>query len=136
MTTIEIQKGVTIGIEELIKSVAQMDISSLEKFSDEINTLIARKKVPQPSVRELELIEIIYLPLDANIQARYDKLVAKNVSETISEEEHIELLNLIEIAEQHNVNWLAALVELAQLRAVSLEEVKKQLGIKQPNSLT
>lgn len=132
MSTIEIQKGIKISVEELLTGMAQMDISTLEKFSDEINRLIARRKASSPSEKELALIKIVYQPLEATIQQRYDELSVKNKKGTISEEEHAELLKLVELAENHNVKWLEALVELAQLRGVSLEVVKKQLGVKNP----
>ena len=106
-----------------------MDISSLEKFSEEINRLIARKKVLTPSERELELIHNIYQPLDKETQLRYDNLVEKNLAETLSPEEHIELLSLVKTVEQHNLEWLEALAELAHLRELPIEQVKEQLGI-------
>lgn len=99
-------------------------------LADEIHRIIARKKVPQPSERELELINIIYQPLPLKIQNRYDELVAKNLEGTLSNEEHEEVLKLVEVAETHNVQWLATLVELSEIRAVSVEKVKEQLGVK------
>lgn len=133
MSTIEIQKGIKISLEELLTGVSKLDISSLEKFSEEINRLIARRKAPKPSERELELIHRIYQPLDKQVQQRYDILSEKNVAETISTKEHEELLELVAIAEQHNAQWLEALVELSQLRALPLEKVKEQLGIDNPS---
>lgn len=135
MAAIEIQKGVKVSLEELLDGVSQMDLSSLEKFSDEINRLIARKKHPRPTERELELISQIYQPLEEKIQLRYDELFNKNSEDKLTKKEHKELLKLVEVAENHNVKWLAALVELAQLRGVSIEEVKNQLGIKNPDIL-
>ncbi len=132
MPAIEIQKGIKISLEELVMGIAQMDTSSLEKFSDEINRLIARRKAPRPSERELELIHLIYQPLDRQTQQRYDELSSKNLHGVIGEEEHDELLALVEMAEKHNVVWLEALVELAQLRSVSLAEVKEQLHLHPP----
>ena len=133
MAAIEIQKGIKISLDELLKGITQMDLSSLEQFSEEINRLIARKKTPNPTERELELIKIIYTSIGKSVQQRYDELTQKNLNETISEEEHGELLTLVEMAEEHNAKWLQALVELAQLRAVSIDTVKTQLGVNNPN---
>lgn len=133
MTSIEIQKGIKISLDELLNGVAKMDISSLEEFSSEINRLIARRKAPNPSERELELIHLIYQPMDKKIQERYNQLSKKNLKRAIGNDEHLELLKLVKIAEEHNVKWLEALVELAQLRSVSLEKVKEQLGMENPS---
>jgi hypothetical protein len=133
MSTIEIQKGVKISLEELLTGVSKLDTSSLEKFSEEINRIIARRKAPAPSERELELIHRLYQPLDKEVQQRYDILSEKNLAETITPQEHEELLSLVPIAEQHNSTWLEALVELSQLRALPLDEVQEQLGIENPN---
>ena len=133
MAAIEIQKGIKISFEELLNGITQLDLSSLEQFSEELNRLIARKKVPNPTERELELIKIIYSTLGKKVQERYNELTQKNLEETISEDEHKELLVLVEEFEEHNVKWLQALVELAQLRAVSLDVIKKQLGVDNPN---
>ena len=128
---IEIQKGVEVEFEELLKGISQMDTSSLEKFSESVQQLILRRKTPNHTARELVLIKIIYAKLPVATQNRYDLLYKKLQDENIVEKEHQELLKLIDIAEQHNVKWLGALVELAQLRGVSIIEVKKQLGIEE-----
>lgn len=131
MQSIEIQKGVKVGFEELISGVAQMGTEDLEKFTDRLSQLLARRKASRPSERELELLKKIYEPLKSKLQGKYDELIAKMNEETITEQEHQELLTLAEVAEAHNVEWLKAMVELAQLRAVSVEELKRQLGLDQ-----
>ncbi len=129
MSTIKIQKGVKVGFEELVQGLAQLDIPSLEKFSDEINRIIARRKVPNPSERELELIDFICSPFPAETQARYDKLYGQLQNDSLAQKEHEELLQLVEMAEEHNVQWLKALVELAHLRGTTVQKVKQQLGV-------
>ena len=132
MSAIEFQDGVKVSLEELLLGVSKMDTTSLEKVSVEINRLIAQRKVSKASKREVELIQIVYNPLEKKIQERYDFLVQKNLENSLSKEEHGELLQLVEKAEQHNVAWLEALVELAQIRGTTLEEVKKQIGVRTP----
>ncbi len=130
MQTIEIQKGIKVGFEELLKGAAQMGTEDLERFTDRLSQLLARRKTPHPSERELELLKKIYEPLKRQTQRRYDQLTAKLNSETITSQEHEELLALVETAESHNVEWLKAVVELARLRAVSVEELLNDLGLK------
>jgi hypothetical protein len=129
MQLIEIQKGVQIGFDDMVQGAAQMETSELEKFTDQLSHILARRKTPSPSERELALISKIYETLQPETQKRYDGLQAKLSSETISETEYNELLGLTKIAEEHNVHWLQAVVELAQLRNVSPQEVIRQLGL-------
>jgi hypothetical protein len=131
MQTIEIQKGVKVGFEDLLKGAAQMGTEDLEKFMDRLGSMLARRKAPKPSERELELLKMIYEPLKAKTQRRYDLLNAKLREERISTKEHKELLTLVEAAEEHNVDWLKALIELAQLRGISVEDLMVQLGLGQ-----
>ena len=129
MKAIEIREGLKVGFEEFLKGATQMDTRSLEEFTQKLQRIIARRKRPNHSERELELINIIYSKFPAEQQKRYDELYKKLQQEIISEIEHKELLKLTELSENHNVKWLSALVELAQIRNVSIEEVKKQLGL-------
>jgi hypothetical protein len=135
MQTIEIQKGVKVGFEDLLKGAAQMGTEDLEKFMDRLGSMLARRKAPKPSERELELLKMIYEPLKAKTQRRYDLLNAKLREEGISTKEHKELLTLVEAAEEHNVDWLKALIELAQLRGISVEDLMVQLGLGNPKLL-
>lgn len=129
MQRIEIQKGIKVGFEELLAGASQMGTEDLEKFTDRLSQLLARRKTPRPSERELALLKKIYEPLKRASQRRYDLLSAKLNEETITDTEHSELLTLVQTAENHNVEWLKSLVELARLRAVSVEELKGQLGL-------
>jgi hypothetical protein len=134
MQTIEIQKGVKVGFEDLLKGAAQMGTEDLEKFMDRLGHLLARRKAPKPSERELELLKKIYEPLKAKTQRRYDSLSAKLQQGKITQTEHEELLALVEAAEGHNADWLKSLIELARLRGVSVEELMAQLGLNQPSA--
>ncbi|MBK9015405.1 MAG: hypothetical protein IPM82_15840 [Saprospiraceae bacterium] len=131
MQSIEIQKGVRVGFEELLAGAAQMGNADLEKFTDRLSQMLARRKTPKPSERELELLKKIYEPLKVSTQKKYDLLQAKLLDESISHAEHEELMTLVETAESHNVEWLKSVVELARLRAVAVEDLLTQLGLDQ-----
>ncbi|TAK47411.1 MAG: STAS/SEC14 domain-containing protein [Saprospiraceae bacterium] len=135
MTTVEIKPNVKVNLDELFNGVSKLATPELEKFVDKISYIIARRKVPQPARRELELLAKIYEPLAPKTQQRYDLLYARMQQETITDEEHKELLKLIEISEQYNVEWLEALIELAQLKGISVEELMKQLGLNKRKSV-
>lgn len=84
--------------------------------------------------QESTLLQKINRGLPTTVQRRYDELQAKLHAETISTDEYQELLKLIEKAELADAARLQALLELAQLRQVSLGEVMNQLGIHSPTS--
>ncbi len=69
------------------------------------------------------------------IQKRYMELQTKLHHETISADEHQELLALIDRLELVDATRLQALLELAQLRQVSLQELMRQLGIHPPQPI-
>ena len=54
------------------------------------------------------------------------------LAEEINAEEHQELLGLIDRVEKADADRLQSLIELSQLRQVSLDTVMNQLGIQQP----
>jgi 5'-deoxynucleotidase YfbR-like HD superfamily hydrolase len=60
---------------------------------------------------------------------RFNQLRRKLQNETISEREYEELLSLWQEVERRNVERLRALIELAKLRGVSVQELMRQLGI-------
>lgn len=129
MGSIQINPDLKIAYQDILKGLSKSSLPDLEEFLNEVSTLIARKKVKNLSEREIELIKVIYQKQPVEFKEKYDLLYQKLQSETISEEEHEELLTLMESSENYNNQWLEALVELAQLRGVTIFELKKQLGI-------
>ena len=63
-------------------------------------------------------------------QQRYSELNAKLLDETLSQEEHEELLRLVDSIEQADTERLKYLLELAQLSNTTLDAVMDQLGIR------
>ena len=81
---------------------------------------------------ESELLLKINHGLLPDIQQRYDELVAKRKAETLTPDEHQELLGLISQIEKLDVERIKHLVDLARLRGISLIELMKDLGIRTP----
>lgn len=130
MQTIEIRKGLTVGMDEMLQGVSKMDTSALEQFVSKVENLLANRKVKNRSKRERELLTVInWRRLPEAEQTRYDFLFEKLQDETITPKEHEELSALIERAEQHNVEWVEALAELAQLRGIHINDLMLELGI-------
>ncbi|BBC25772.1 hypothetical protein [Pseudanabaena sp. ABRG5-3] len=78
---------------------------------------------------ELELLQKINQALPEELQQQYNDLSAKMRSQTITPEEHQDLLTLIDIVEQADGDRLQHLIQLSQLRNISLAELMKQLQI-------
>jgi PHP family Zn ribbon phosphoesterase len=63
------------------------------------------------------------------LQQQYNDLSAKMRSQTIIPEEHQDLLKLIDIVEKSDGDRLHHLIQLSQLRNISLAELMEQLQI-------
>lgn len=64
---------------------------------------------------------------------RYRELVARRQAETLTSDEHEELIALSDHIEEVHARRLGYLAELAGLRGVSLESLIEELGIRAPS---
>jgi len=78
---------------------------------------------------ELELLQKINQALPAEMQQKYNNLSAKMRSQTITPEEHQDLLKLIDVVEKADGDRLQNLIQLSHLRNISLAELMEQLQI-------
>ena len=83
------------------------------------------------SKREVKLLRVINNNT-LEVQPRLAELDAKRRAETLTPKEHKELLVLLEANEKTQAERLSALLKLAQLRGVSLDELMEQLGLSAP----
>ena len=79
---------------------------------------------------ETALLQAIYQGVPIAIQQRYDELRECLHEETLTTEEHQELLRLVDVVEQCEVDRLEKLIQLAKLRNVSLDELMQLLNLK------
>jgi hypothetical protein len=121
-----------IAMDQLLDGVAQLETTDLEKFAEQVNFLLARRKMPSLSALEVELLQKINQGLPADTQRRYDELRAKLHTETITPYEHQEFLALVDIIEQTDADRLQHLIKLSGLRQVTLLDLMHQLGIQTP----
>ena len=120
------------NVDQLLQDVARLGSGELEQFTDRFLALRARRRAPSLPKREAELLQLINRGLPAEVRQRYDALNDKLHAETITDEEHQVLLGLIEQVKQSDVERLRHLIELAQLRQLSLDELMDQLGLRRP----
>ena len=132
MTTLQLKSEISIDINELLGGVSQLDTLEIERLLSEISIILAQRKALHLPERESELLQRIGAGLPEDVQNRYDELQKKLLAEQITPDEHQELLSLIEIVENADAERLKYLIELSQLRKVSLDELMSQLGIQTP----
>jgi hypothetical protein len=87
------------------------------------------ERVAMPTTDD-DLAARIGASIPDGVRRRYDELAAKRRDETITADEHAELLRLIDEVERRQADRVAALAELARRRGVSLTAVMNQLGIR------
>lgn len=121
-----------VQLNQLLSGVAQLETADLERFAEQVNFLLARRKTPSLPQSEAELLQQINRGLPEATQCRYDELRAKIRAESITPEEHQEFLFLVDMVEQADAERLQHLIELSQLRQVPLPLLMHQLGIHPP----
>lgn len=132
MSTIHIEPDTDIKITQLLESISQLETPELEQFLSSVSLILSHRKEIATETSEVELLQQINQGLPPDIQQRYDKLRAKLRAETLTAEEHRELIDLVDVVEQADADRLKHLIALSQLRQVSLDDLLQQLGIRQP----
>ncbi|MEK6284611.1 MAG: STAS/SEC14 domain-containing protein [Acidobacteriota bacterium] len=122
-----------LSTDEIILAVAQLSLPEIEEVFDHVLALQAERKAAHLSPAESALLVRINEGLPADLLERLATLKAKRKHETISDAEYEELTRLGDQAEELHADRLAALVELAKLRGVSLPVLLDQLGIHFPD---
>ena len=127
MPTIQIEAN--LSSEQLLNAARQMPRRELARFLEQVLRLRANHERGKLSIAESKLLLKINQPVPANVQLRYDELLARRDARTLSTDEQQELLRLTDEVELLEAERMKRLIELAQLRQVSLDEVFKQLGL-------
>ena len=128
MATLSIKTQITIN--DVLEAAEQLPPAELETLSRRLLQMQARRKAPHLPQREAEILEAIAQTGLPEHQSRLLALTQEMDKRSLSDEEQSELKELIARSESLNVKRLSLLVELSQLRQVSLDTVMKQLQIK------
>jgi hypothetical protein len=130
MPKVHVTSQIEIDLDEVLHGLARLGTKELEQFVDKVIALQAQHRAPSLPKDETELLQQINCGLPADIRQRYDALNTKLHDETITPEEHAELLTLIDRLELADVERMQRLVALAQIRGVSIDTLMEQLGIR------
>ena len=88
--------------------------------------------VPHLDQDEAELVRQISLGFSSTWWARYEALKNKRRAETLTLQEHEQLIQMSDELEQANARRIHSLVGLAQLRGTSLEALMQEFGLTPP----
>ena len=128
---------VTLNLPEQVATRAvQIANQTQRRVEDVLIEWIDREAVkPQSETllhTEAELLQSINLGFSEEWWQRYHELVTKRRAESLTPNEHQELLTLTDQLENANARRVANLIELAKLRNTSLEALMRDLDITAP----
>jgi hypothetical protein len=126
MQTIEVNKGIHIGFEDIMKGIQKLDNQSLANFANEINLLVSNR-IQQPNNKDAELLRKIKNSVPITMKRRQKQLYTKLQEETISLKETEELQLLNDMIEEKIAERIILMGELAQLRHVTLQQLSAEL---------
>ena len=128
MTKIQVQTEIdAVG---LFNGISQMSLNELENFARELNALITRRKTDDTSSREKSLLRNInQTALPQNKAERYADLIQKLEADSITKTEHVEFMDLVTEEEALRNERVKYLIELSQLRNITLPQLMTNLGL-------
>ena len=124
-----VQHELSAPSEELLQEVSRLNGPALDKFLDRVLMLRAERRAPHLSKQESELLETINYRRPPEAQARFDLLVIRRRANKITSAELAELLTMTDQSEMLAAERVRAVMDLAQLRGVSFDEMLRQLGM-------
>ena len=122
MDTLEIKSKLQHYIEQADQSFLQIVQAMFEQYFEE------EKK--RQNRREQELLVLVKSGLSREQEKRLDELDDKRRLNQMTEEEHKELLTLVDQVESFNAQRLQYLSELAQLRKTDIRTLMTSLNLK------
>ena len=131
MSVIQVESQ--LSTDELLKAIGQLKQPELEGLVFQILALRVRRQAPSLLQDEARLLLKINQGLSPEVQKRYDELIAKRWSESLTTDEYDELLRLTDQIENLEARRMEYLAELARLRQTSLTKLMENLGIHPPD---
>lgn len=127
---------ITPDLEEVLRETAAREGLAPDRYV--LNLLrqqLKRNQRTPPHLphEEAELLQKINQGLPGATWERYQALKLKRDDETLTPEEHAELIALTDAIEGWNVQRLEIVSQLAKLRGVQLPEMMKELGLLPPS---
>ena len=116
--------------QSLLGNFSEMPLKELEHFINALNAIAIRRRAVDSAKQDKVLLrKINQTVLSEQDMERYTYLQEKIEVENISDTEYQELLNLVDKEEKIRNKRFEYLLELAQLRNISLSELMNNLGL-------
>jgi hypothetical protein len=127
MTTIQIQPDTKVAVDDVLNGVARLNTPELEDFFYKVAQVLAARKAPHLSKLESELLQKINAGYPDVVSKRFEQLLTKKEQQVLTPLEQQELIDITDHLEVFDAKRLEALLELATLRDVSLDELLKHM---------
>jgi hypothetical protein len=121
----------TSKVGQLLHQVEQLGPGEFEQFVMRILALNARRKPGGAPLEESLLLKKINAEFPSKKMERFLLLDERRQQETLTAEEHKELLSLVRQLEKYDAQKLQWIGQLALLRKVPFDVLLKQLGLYQ-----
>jgi hypothetical protein len=118
------------AIEQQLIQEANLQGVSLDNYLVQVLKRAIRKPVSNGKLSESQLLKKINLDISESEWTDYKQLIALRRAEKLNETEHQRLIFLGDKIELANAERFKYLIELAQLRNISLDKLMSDLGIK------
>jgi hypothetical protein len=114
---------------ELLRLIEQLSPTELDQLVAQVHSLRAERDPSRLTAAESQLLMRINQGLPDDLDCRYSELIARRRDETLTTDEHEELLRLTDQIERLEADRLEALAELARIRGIALSTLMRDLGI-------
>jgi hypothetical protein len=118
-----------MGVDELLRAVDDLSEPEFDQLVGRVLWLRARRKAPILEPAETELLLEINQGIPMELHQRYQALRDKRDDETLTDKEHIEIIQLSNQIEMLGVKRLESLAKLADIRQIPLLQLMDDLGI-------
>ncbi len=119
----------TLNTASLLEGLQAMDTNTLADFAQEVNKLLASRKVKALQHQETLLLKSINEGLPQWELEQFEMLRSKSKTILLDEKEQAQLQDLVDQIEQKEAERLEALLHLAHLRGITLQALRQSLGI-------
>jgi len=132
MPKVHVTSAIEIDFDEVLNGLARLETSDLAQLVERVIALQARRRAPSLPKHEADVWQKMNQGPSPEVRRRYAELSAKVREDTITPEEHQELVQLIDQIEWADAERMQAMMAVAQVRQISVDALMQQLGIRPP----
>ncbi len=114
---------------QILQQAQRRGLDAESYVLDLLRESLASRECSKGVLSESELLEEVNRGFPPQVWRRYRELIARRQADTLSPEEHAELISLIDRIEVANAHRIEFLAELATRRQVPLRELMAEMGI-------